>query len=120
MRESTPNTIYFVWWPTARIMKVGYSDQSRWRVFEARGAEVLALKSFPTCREALDFELACHDALKSVCRPGFPSRELAKASGLLGATSGGWLECFKVPADLTAAELLDFCDLALDQLGRAA
>lgn len=120
MREPSPNTIYFVWWPAARVMKVGYTDQSRWRIFEPRGAEVLLLRQFDSARAALDFESACHEALASACRPAFAGREQAKASELLGSQGGGWLECFAVPADLMGSELVEFCATAMTCLKEVA
>lgn len=114
MREPTRPTVYFVCWYEARVVKVGYSDQSRWRVFRPRGGEVVALKSFERVRDALDFEGACHAALQTCCRPAFRSKQDAIDSRLLGAGGGGWMECFRMPGDLTDLEMLEYCDMALE------
>lgn len=118
MYKRTRSTVYFVWWPGQRVLKVGYSLFQRWRAFELRGAELLALKEFDNDADAWDSEDLCHQALRAVCRAAF--LEGAEATALLGGAGGGWAECFRVPGDLMGCELLAFCDAALDELLEAA
>lgn len=107
MREPSRRTVYCVRWDEYEVVKVGYSDESRWRIFEPRGARVLALWQFPSCIEALDHEEVCHSILEAVGGPAFDSKDQARTSRLLGSQGCGWTECFKVPARVTDNELLD-------------
>ncbi|AHH20771.1 hypothetical protein NONO_c59950 [Nocardia nova SH22a] len=114
MSEPSRTTVYFVFWPARRVLKIGVTLAQRWTVFTSNGAELLASKKFDRVGDALDFEEACHDALGAVCRLAFANKAAASSSGLLGGSSAGYLECFAVPGDLMRSELTAFCDLALD------
>lgn len=85
MRESSLYTIYCVRWRAANVVKVGYSDESRWRIFEARGAEAI----LPHFGDA-----------------AFESRADAIASGLLSSAACGYTECFRVTGDVLDADLI--------------
>lgn len=106
MREPSPRTIYCVRWRDAGIVKVGYSDESRWRIFEPRGAEVVALWQFDTCVEALDHEARCHEILECIGTPAFSSRDDAIASRLLSSRGCGYTECFRISHSVTDSALL--------------
>ena len=109
--RKTKHTIYTVFWPKRRIIKVGYSEKQRWRSFEIRGANTIGLMEFDDISDALAFERACHYGLSRVCRPAFPSS--STASKYLGHGGGGYSECYVLPADLMESEMLDFIDYQL-------
>lgn len=107
----TMPTVYTVYWPHDRIVKVGYSAQTRWRAFQIRGANVLGLKEFQDAGDAFDFEYACQIGLRTVCRRAFNTAEDAVKH--LGNGGGGYLECYLLPGDLMQSEVLDFIDSRL-------
>lgn len=107
MRELIPATIYVVWWRGANIIKVGYTSQSRWKIFEPRGAAVLALWQFPDVAGALDFESFCHRELESFLSPAFSDKSEAKASRLVPGGCGH-LECYQLTDEWTATDVLDY------------
>ena len=107
----TVPTVYTVNWPQDRIVKVGYSAQTRWRAFQIRGANLLGLMEFQTGGDALDFEYACQMGLKTVCRAAFNAA--ADAINYLGNGGGGYLECYLLPGDLMQSEVLAFIDSRL-------
>ena len=107
MREPSPATIYVVWWRERNILKVGYTDQSRWRIFEPRGAVVLALWQFPTFMGALDFESFCHRQLESFLPPAFADKAEAKTSRLVPGGCGH-LECYQLTDEWTATDVLEY------------
>lgn len=108
-------TVYAVYWPEINVVKVGYSGGRRWRTFTSRGAQLLQLlDDFTTVGDALDFEAVCHLVLEEVCHYAF--RSAAEAAPYLGNNGGGHRECFKVPADLLASELLPFINSRLEVL----
>jgi hypothetical protein len=108
------NTIYVVVWPSIRVVKVGYSGRKRWRSFQNRGAELLALKDFDDCTTAFHFEDACHMGLRATCRYAFQSA--SEAEPYLGNKGGGYLECFRIPGDLTTGEVLEYIDYQLESI----
>lgn len=101
-----------MWWPHLRIAKVGYTDESRWRIFEPRGAMVLALRQFDTAANALAFEARCHEVLEAAGEQAFASKAEARASEILGSQGCGYLECFTLPEGWTAEDVLDVCGLS--------
>jgi len=104
-------TVYAVHWPEINVFKIGYSEQKRWRAFELRGANILALQEFDVFDLAYYFEYLCHRAAWEVCRPAFSSAH--KAVPYLGGRGGGYVECCQVPGDLMPWEILPFIDYRL-------
>lgn len=102
----TKDTVYVVHWPEINVFKVGYSAQQRWRSFVLRGANVLKLMEFDTSTEAFLVEGGCHAALWEVSRSPFQTP--LEAAPYLGNGGGGYVECFKVPGDLMASEILEY------------
>lgn len=109
MREPSPATVYIVRWPEHSIVKVGYTDASRWRIFEPRGGEVIALQSFPNALLAVRHEAKCHEELGAVYAAAFHDRKEAMALGVLGSQGYGYTECFTVPASVPSTEVLALC-----------
>ena len=115
MYSRTKPTVYAVYWPEINVFKVGFSEHQRWRMFVLRGAKILGLlDNFDSFSQALNFEDACHLALWPTCRPGFSSAK--EAAPYLGASGGGYVECFRVPGDLMPSEILLFIDTQLEVL----
>jgi hypothetical protein len=112
MYSRTKPTVYAVHWSQINVFKIGFSDCQRWRIFQLRGATLLGLKSFDTVSDGLDFEAVCQDVLSEVCRPVFRTNQAAEP--YLGGRGGGYLECFRVPADLMPSEILSFIDFRLE------
>lgn len=110
--KRTTHTIYAVAWPEINVLKVGYSENQRWRPFLLRGGEVVQLSEFDDVVSAFSFESVCHRALRRICRTAFESA--TPAVPFLGAAGGGWSECYRIPGDLTGRELLELCNIELD------
>ena len=107
MREPSPATVYVVWWRQPDIIKVGYTNQSRWRVFEPRGADVLALWQFPNALDALDFESFCHRELEALLPLAFADKTEAKESRLVPGGCGH-MECYQLGDEWTATDVLEY------------
>lgn len=107
-------TVYAVHWPKINVFKIGFSEKRRWRAFEARGANVLDLMDFDDVSNAYAFEDACHYVMTEVCRSAFTSGK--EAAPYLGGQGGGYMECYRVPADLMPREILEFVDCQLNAL----
>lgn len=106
--------VFFLWWPTARIVMVAALTRQRAQIHVLRGAEVLGRKEFDTFLDAAEFQYACRCALWSVCRPAFATNR--DAVGLLGNDGAGRAGCFHIPGDLMGREMPEFCDMALNDL----
>lgn len=96
--------VYVVSWDDAGIVKIGYSTRQRWRRFTLRGARLLAL--FPDDEGRGMGESAFHAAALQVAPPAF--RLGPEATPYLG-DPGGYLECYRLPAGMTADDFLVRC-----------
>jgi hypothetical protein len=92
--KRTAHTVYVVYWPEERLLKVGYSERQRWKPFVARGAEVLALKQFSSYDAASFYEHTCHKIMRQVCPRPFTSAHQARQ--YLGSDGGGYRECYRM------------------------
>lgn len=112
MYSRTRPTVYLVHWPEINVFKVGYSDFQRYRTFTLRGANLIDTKQFDSIDDGLNFEKACHYALRDGgCSPAF--RQASEAVEYLGSEGAGYSECFRLPADLTAPEIPQYIDAML-------
>jgi hypothetical protein len=92
--KRTKHTVYVVFWERDNLFKIGYSAAQRWKPFVARGAEVLALKEFPSYGEASAFESICHRIARQVMPIAFASA--GEADRFLGGGGGGYTECYQM------------------------
>lgn len=86
-------TCYVVMWPNDSLVKVGFTAKQRWRKFELRGAEVLALFEFEKSHDAFECESVGHHWLRDRFPYAFGLKD--ESVQFLGADGGGWAECFR-------------------------
>lgn len=89
---------YVVGWRDDGIVKVGCTfSRRRWKVFLARGAELLGLAEYPG-RGVVDAEIATQIAAETLFPLAF--RHRLDAAAYLGNQGGGYTECFRatIPA----------------------
>lgn len=94
-------SVYLVRWPDG-VTKVGYTSFRRWRTFEIRGAAVLAVWAFDDCTEGLRCETAMQAALRFPA--AFPTSD--SATEHLGHSGGGYMECYRIPEEVTDDQVL--------------
>ncbi|GAS95493.1 uncharacterized protein RMCC_2459 [Mycolicibacterium canariasense] len=115
--KRTTHTVYLVHWPEINVFKIGYTEFQRYRAFVVRGANILKLFPFPTSTEAFDLETICHDVLWNLCEGGFDTPQ--EATPYLGNRGGGYVECFKTPADLMPSEIWPYVEMLIRQKAAA-
>lgn len=89
---------YVIGWPDG-VVKVGntWHGRRRWGRFVARGGKLIDLAHYEHLGEALEGEQWLQKQLARRYRPAF--REKQDSLQHLGASGGGWLECFAVPPE---------------------
>jgi hypothetical protein len=114
-RRPQVESVYLVRWPDG-VTKVGYTSFKRWRTFELRGAEVLAVWAFDDCTDGL----ACEEDMQQALPFPLRFRSAREAIPYLGSGGGGYLECYATPTDIpNSAVLAMLASIATEHGGEA-
>ena len=105
-------SVYVVRWPDG-IMKIGFTEHKRWRVFTNRKARLLDVFYFEKVDQALEIE----DLLRKLFKYPRPFDEKNAAKLHLGTSGAGYLECRSVPLKVTDQDILSTIDEFLASFG---
>lgn len=101
--------MYLVAWDDG-VVKAGFASASRrWRSFVSHGGHLLALFAFDRGTTALGWEQKTLDRMSELGPLAFAAKTDARP--YLGASGGGWLECYRLTPDALTTLLTELTAL---------